>query len=134
MLYGNATAPASLGNGSVPLVLTHELTGLAANTTFHFRVRATNAFGGAAGQNLTLVTVAGPPRLTGVRRQNQAVRLEFDSRRTDSLFLQSSTNFLQWQTRALNNLNRTNGLYQFIEADALTLPLNFYRIVEDWTP
>lgn len=59
--YGStvpATA-ASAGSGTTPVKVTAEATGLAAGTTYNYRLIATNAAGTVAGSNRTFTTAAG---------------------------------------------------------------------------
>lgn len=62
--YGNAmpVPSASLGATSLPQEVTAELTGLAPNTLYHFRVKAENAEGEATGADQMLITNPTPPQ------------------------------------------------------------------------
>lgn len=59
--YGLRTATASAGAGTEPVSVSVALAGLTANTTYHFRLVATNAAGTSRSGNRTLRTDA-PPR------------------------------------------------------------------------
>jgi subtilisin family serine protease len=60
--YGLSTAPGNAGEGSGPLAITADLTGLTAGTTYHFRMVATNADGTVIGEDAQFTTAAvGPP-------------------------------------------------------------------------
>jgi hypothetical protein len=59
--YGSTTAPAALGSGAAPLPTSAAVAGLACNTQYHFRARASNAFGSTNGGDLTFTTSACPP-------------------------------------------------------------------------
>jgi hypothetical protein len=61
--YSNATAVSDVGAGNVSLALS-ELVGLAANTTYHFRVVAYNTGGTNDGADLSLITSPLPPAVT----------------------------------------------------------------------
>jgi len=63
--YGSATPVDSAGAGprGVPAVKT--ITGLAPNTTYHFRLVATNPSGSATGADRTFTTAAAPPQPSG---------------------------------------------------------------------
>ena len=49
LAYGNATPPQSIGSGTNAVGFSNVLVGLANGTDYHFRARASNAFGLAAG-------------------------------------------------------------------------------------
>ena len=59
--YGLRTASANAGAGSEPVAVTVALAGLTPNTTYHYRLVATNAAGISRSANRTLRTAA-PPR------------------------------------------------------------------------
>ncbi len=71
--YGQtaACAQASVGSGTIPVPVSANLTGLQPNTTYHFRLLATNANGTNYGTDTTLTTT-GPPRIDGVWAANVA--------------------------------------------------------------
>ena len=67
-LYGSS-APCSPppGSGSSPVAVAAAITGLSANTSYHFRIVATNAGATSYGPDLSLTTVPNPPAVqTGV--------------------------------------------------------------------
>ena len=55
--YGNQTPVQSIGAGVVPVSLGSPLTGLLANTTYHFRYVATNSYGTIVGDNQSFTTL-----------------------------------------------------------------------------
>lgn len=55
--YGNSTASASAGSGAVPVAETASLTGLLANTTYHYQIQATNSAGTSFGADQTFTTL-----------------------------------------------------------------------------
>ena len=57
--YGSATQVQPSGTGDAPVAVTASLTGLAPATTYHFRVKATNAFGTNASGDGTFTTAPG---------------------------------------------------------------------------
>ena len=63
--YGSVTADQACGNGTTAVSLSSAITGLAPNTTYHFRLVAMNAatlFGGTTyGADATFTTAADPP-------------------------------------------------------------------------
>lgn len=58
--YGGSTPPADAGSGSADVPVDATLTGLAAGTTFHYRLVATNAGGTTLGADRTFTTQAAP--------------------------------------------------------------------------
>lgn len=58
--YGLRTADQSAGDGTAPVSVRVPLSGLTANTAYHFRLVATNAAGTARGADRTLRTAAAP--------------------------------------------------------------------------
>lgn len=58
--YGLKTPDADAGAGSSAVSVSAGLTGLTADTTYHYRIVATNAAGGSQGADRTLRTAAGP--------------------------------------------------------------------------
>ena len=60
--YGSAASCASLpGSGSSPVVVSAAITGLTANTTYHFKISATNAGGTSKGSDEIFKTLPVPP-------------------------------------------------------------------------
>ena len=66
--YGSSAPCASLpGSGSSPVAVSAQLQGLSPNTTYHFRILATNSAGTSSGGDQTLTTLTNPPTVeTGV--------------------------------------------------------------------
>ncbi len=62
--YGQQSPAASIGAAAGPQAITTELSGLAAGTTYHYRLVAGNADGVSYGYDYTLTTAAGPPQPT----------------------------------------------------------------------
>lgn len=58
--YGSKTSEASVGSGSTTVELSQGISGLTANTLYHYRIVATNADGASQGTDKTFTT-AGPP-------------------------------------------------------------------------
>ncbi len=63
---GEFSAPCSAlpGSGTSPVAVSTPVTGLAANTTYHFRISATNAGGTSKGSEESLKTLSNPPSVT----------------------------------------------------------------------
>ena len=66
--YGSSVPCSSLpGSGSIPVAVSAPATGLSANTTYHFRILATNAGGTTTGSDHSFTTLPSPPTVqTGV--------------------------------------------------------------------
>jgi hypothetical protein len=62
--YGSATAPGSAGSGTTATTISVPIGGLAPDTTYHYRVTATNPSGTADGTDATFTTSKAPPSLT----------------------------------------------------------------------
>jgi hypothetical protein len=58
--YGSKTAEVNLGSGSTTLEKAEAISGLAANTLYHFRIVATNSSGTSQGVDKTFTTVGAP--------------------------------------------------------------------------
>jgi PKD repeat protein len=56
--YGSQTTPVDIGAGSAAMAVTQSLSGLAASTTYHYRLVATNALGTNYGYDYTFTTAA----------------------------------------------------------------------------
>jgi alpha-tubulin suppressor-like RCC1 family protein len=66
--YGTTAPCSSLpGSGTSPVEVFAPMSGLTANTTYHYRIVATNAHGTSEGEDATFTTLPPPPTVTGVR-------------------------------------------------------------------
>ena len=63
--YGHTTATHSAGSGTSAAALSQSLSGLAARTTYHYRIVAVNAGGTVDGKDATFVTTGAPTVTTG---------------------------------------------------------------------
>ena len=74
--YGNSVPvpDADIGSGSSDVLVSQHLSGLSANTTYHWRVVATNSIGTTEGQDHTFVYQ--PPTSSGVGCPNEQLRVE----------------------------------------------------------
>ena len=59
--YGNVTPATNVGQGSTPVAISAPLTGLALNTTYHYRVAANNSAGATHGSDVAFTTAAAAP-------------------------------------------------------------------------
>ena len=62
--YGSQTGSATAGSGTAEVKLTRTIDGLVPDTTYHFRVAASNAAGAAIGSDAVFTTAKVPPTLT----------------------------------------------------------------------
>ena len=63
--YGTATAAQVLPAGAAAVPVSRAITGLTANTTYHYRAVATNALGTVAGADMTFTTASNSPPFGG---------------------------------------------------------------------
>ncbi len=75
--YGSTApcAPEHLGSGSLPVPVAAEVTGLTPNTTYHFRISATNAGGTSKGSDETFKTTSAVTPPTVVTKPASSVTL-----------------------------------------------------------
>jgi DNA-binding beta-propeller fold protein YncE len=71
--YGNSTPEVEAGTGSAAVSASAELEGLLPNTTYHYRLIATNASGPNAGEDRTFTTSTAPPVVNGQQALASAV-------------------------------------------------------------
>jgi hypothetical protein len=71
--YGKATADASAGSGQSARSVSAAISGLSANTRYHFRVVATNDAGVSRGRDRSFVTLRNPRAITASAAPNPAV-------------------------------------------------------------
>jgi hypothetical protein len=65
--YGSSVACSALpGTGAIPVAVSATAGSLTPNTTYHFRIVATNPGGTSYGSDLTFKTLTGPPTVTKV--------------------------------------------------------------------
>jgi hypothetical protein len=67
-VLGSSTAPLDIGGGTTPITVSQVVGGLAKDTTYHFRLAATNATGTTASASKTLHTRVSPLPLPDARR------------------------------------------------------------------
>jgi hypothetical protein len=77
--YGNTTAPVDVGRGSSAVEVSAVLGGLTPNTTYHFRIVATNAAGAKPGRDRGFRTLRQP---TGITLNPPAATVGFDDSTT----------------------------------------------------
>ncbi|MBJ7259722.1 MAG: Ig-like domain-containing protein [Chthoniobacterales bacterium] len=63
-VYGSTVPGQAIGSGNSPINVSASLTGLAAGTTYHYRVYATNSVGTTLGEDATFDTSAPLPQIT----------------------------------------------------------------------
>ncbi len=62
--YGSQTGATAVGSGTAEVKTTHAIAGLAPNTTYHFRIAASNSAGATIGADASFTTAKVPPTLT----------------------------------------------------------------------
>ena len=68
--YGSTASCASLpGSGNSAVAVSAAVTGLTANTTYHFRISATNAGGTSKGSDQTFKTLPNAPTVVTEKRR-----------------------------------------------------------------
>jgi len=91
LAYGNVTPPQSVGSGSNAVGLSNVIVGLVSGTDYHFRARASNAFGSLAGLDQTFNLNTQRPVVT---------TLAADQLTTNSARLKGQVNPRGWPTAA----------------------------------
>ena len=84
--YGNSTAVDNAGSGPADVPVSKMLAGLQRNTTYHFRLVASNAAGESPGVDQTFSTAASPPQPSG-RAYEMVSPLDKNSGHIDRDFL-----------------------------------------------
>lgn len=79
--YGSSTTPQALGSGSSAVAVTQALTGLPANTLYHYRLVAQNSAGTSYGSDMTFVETAFQTYLktNGVIGSNTGTGQDYDA-------------------------------------------------------
>lgn len=62
--YGSQTGATTVGSGTAEVKTTRTIAGLSPNTTYHFRIAASNSAGATIGGDATFTTAKVPPTLT----------------------------------------------------------------------
>ena len=80
--YGNSTPATSAGSGKAAVSVEAALTGLQANTVYHYRIVAENELGLTRGEDRTAMT-SGPPRIgseatTGITHEGAMIHAKID--------------------------------------------------------
>jgi hypothetical protein len=80
--YGSSTPSVDAGSGKEPVVANAELKGLSPNTTYHYRLLASNSFGTTAGEDAHFTT-SGPPLVqpqptTGITHEAATINAKLD--------------------------------------------------------
>jgi hypothetical protein len=77
---GSSTAPLDIGGGNTPITVSQLIGGLSKDTTYYFKLVATNAFGSTSSDQATLHTRSEPfPPANPGSCPNEAIRQEQDS-------------------------------------------------------
>ena len=126
--YGNSTGGQSLGGGSSNLLITAPLSGLSA-TNYHFHLKATNSVGFSIGLDRTAIWSAAPPWFSSISSVgNGSWQLRFTGVTAQLYLLQASSNLADW-AQIGTALDLGNGLFQYQDSSASSLPARFYRVL-----
>jgi uncharacterized repeat protein (TIGR01451 family) len=126
--YETRTAALSLPKGSNALPITQTLTELIAETTYHYRLVATNYGGIALGDDQVFSTTAAELRITGFERLDDGrFRLEFLGRSGTVYTVMASPNLARWDVAGTASETEP-GQFEFIDAEAPGHPTRFYRL------
>jgi hypothetical protein len=118
--YGQSTSSAGAGSGSEAVEVSQAVSGLAAETTFHYRVKATNSQGTAYGEDATFTTT----RNLAAQLAGMAVSEPFDGGTSSLANFSSNWSALGWATgtakgedtstgwRPVNAFSTVNGAYR----------------------
>jgi hypothetical protein len=91
--YGGTNFLGNIGSGTSALAISNNVTGLLANTLYHFQVFASNIGGTASGGDLTFTTPPAAPVLTSVQLlANGIIQFAFTNTPGASFTVLSSTN------------------------------------------
>jgi uncharacterized delta-60 repeat protein len=135
--YGTQTSTQSLGSGSTSVNMTQSLTGLQANTTYHFRIVATNSGGTAVGSDLTFTTLPDPPvavtsNANSITNTTATLAGTVNpNNRATSVYFEFGTTTLYGNTTAPQNLSAGSSSVGVISSiSGLTLGTTYhYRVV-----
>ena len=95
--YGSQTPPAALTASATPQSVTSQITGLAAGTTYHYRLVAVNSDGTSYGYDYTLTTAAGAPQTAAAPTLSGSANEGATLSASSGTWSQPGTYAYQWQ-------------------------------------
>jgi len=126
--FGNNTGATKVGNASNTIAFAQSLAGLSPNTTYHYRVVATNHGGIVLGQDVTFTTAASGATIRDFTLlENGQFRLRFTAASGTSNTVLGSTNLNYWIALGAA-VELAPGLFEFNDADAPNHPTRFYQL------
>jgi hypothetical protein len=127
--YGNATPLASVGRAFSEAPFKAMLQGLYPDTTYHYRVVATNAVGLVRGEDMSFATplMPPPPRISYLSFNGVGpFYFSFSGSAGASYRVWGSTNLIRWTV--LGTAMEGSGYFYFRDTEATNFPLRFYRL------
>jgi NHL repeat len=132
--YGTTTVVDNAGSGATRVPVSKAVTGLQPNTTYHFRLVASNAAGEAQGADRTFTTGANPPQPSG-RAYEMVSPVDKNGGHVERDFVQSVTFNSQSGAAASGDAAAFTSRLQFadIESGAISPTYVARRGVSGWT-
>lgn len=128
--YGNGTAFAKLPASTSDVAVTLDASNLLGDTTYHYRMVATNRTGVAFGEDREFTTTSRPaePRISSpVRSSNGGIDFTFPGDPGRRYAVMVSTNLIEW-TEAGTAMEINAGTFRFSEGQTGNPASKFYRL------
>jgi hypothetical protein len=124
--YGNATAPRDLGDGFVWSNVSENLTGLAADQTYHYRLVVSNGFTVVFGADQMFVTSYPVTIVATEAPQSGQFRLQFTGEAGAAYEVLRSSDLSTWISIG-QGVEMSAGIFEFFDTDAPT-DSGFYQV------
>jgi hypothetical protein len=119
--YGSQTAFTSVGLTAQNFSLNQ--TGLAPNTTYHYRLHALNTDGSNVGSDVSFTTPSAPPPLLSI---SSFSGLSVQALVPGTIRLEATTDFLHWSE--VVTVTNASGSFTLTDPAATIYPFRFYRV------